>query len=541
MAGPRGAMGREVRRSLNGAGDCEPTSGPRMSEATSIEAPVAGKRVRPDLFDTPKPPKNLRRSSVRGATMVSASRAGSLVLRFGSTAILARILAPEDYGLVAMTAVVSGFFGMFMDVGLTAATIQREQISHRQISTLFWVNVSLGCLIAAIVALLAPWVADFYGEPRVTGITRALAATFILGGLAVQHQALLRRHMRFKDLAVNDIVSTIIGIGAGIAMAASGWGYWSLVGITVATAAAKLVGLWLTLRWLPGLPRRGTGVMPMLKFGGDILGFGIVNYFSRQADTVLIGRFFGPLPLAHYEKAYSLLLVPIGQINAPLSSVAVPALSRSRNDPEKFSRFYLSVIQIVCSLGIPLVAGIALFADEVVLIWLGKDWAESAALFRLLAIAAVVGGISNPLGWLQISLGETRKYRILGIANSAIIVLSFFLGLPFGPHGVAAAYSIAMGVNFFPYWWLALKGTPVSPKSAFGSMVPPVLSCAAAALPAFLIGRLAFDGVSPWLVSAAAAAAYFATYAFVLLVVFRKWSFFRGILGEFRSAKQATP
>jgi peptidoglycan biosynthesis protein MviN/MurJ (putative lipid II flippase) len=235
-----------------------------------------------------------------------------------------------------------------------------------------------------------------------------------------------------------------------------------------------------------------------------------------------------------------LLLVPIGQINAPLSSVAVPALSRSRSDPEKFRRFYLGVIQVVCSLGIPLVAAIALFADEVVLIWLGEGWAESAALFRLLAVAAVVGGISNPLGWLQIALGETKKYRILGIANSAIIVLSFFLGLPFGPHGVAAAYSIAMGVNFFPYWCLALKGSPVTPSSAFGSMVPPLVSCAAASLPAWIIGRFAFEGVSPWLTSAAAAIAYFGIYAFVLLVVFRKWSFFRGILGEFRSAKQAT-
>lgn len=511
-----------------------------MSEVTSEAGQGSGRRIRPDLFDTPKPPKNLRRSSVRGASMVSASRAGSLILRFGSTAILARILAPEDYGLVAMTAVVSGFFGMFMDVGLTAATIQREQISHRQISTLFWVNVTLGCLIAAAVAGLAPWVAGFYDEPRVTGITRALAVTFILGGLAVQHQALLRRHMRFKDLAINDIASTVVGIAAGIAMAATGWGYWSLVGITVATAAAKLVGLWLTLRWIPGLPRRGTGVMPMLKFGGDILGFGIVNYFSRQADTILIGRFFGPLPLAHYEKAYSLLLVPITQINAPLSSVAVPALSRSRSDPAKFSRFYLSVIQIVCSLGIPLVAGIAIFADEVVLLWLGKDWSASADLFRLLAVAAVIGGISNPLGWLQIALGQTRKYRILGIANSAVIVLSFFLGLPFGPKGVASAYSIAMAVNFVPYWWIGLRGTPVSPKAAFASMVPPLLSCAAAALPALLIGRAVTPGLSPWLLSALAAMSYFATYSLVLLFGFRKWGFFRGILGELRSAKQSS-
>jgi O-antigen/teichoic acid export membrane protein len=489
------------------------------------------------LFETPVLSANLRRNSVRGATIVSASRVGSLALRFGSTAILARILAPQDFGLVAMTAVVSGFFYIFMDVGLTSATIQREEISHRQISTLFWINVSLGCLIAAIVAAIAPLVAAFYDEPRVTGIAQALALSFVLGGLAVQHQALLRRHMRFKTLAVNEIASTMIGVASGIVMAAMGCGYWSLVGIVLASATTKLIGLWIVLRWIPCLPVRGSGVRPMLKFGSDILGFGIVNYFARQADTILIGRFFGALPLAYYEKAYSLLLLPIGQINAPLSSVAVPALSRCRSDPENFKRYYLSLVQIVCSLGIPLVAGIAIFADQIVLIWLGSQWRESASLFRLLAIAAVIGGITNPLGWLQISLGQTSKYRNLGIANSLIIVLAFCLGLPFGPHGVAAAYSIAMAVNFIPYWYLALKGTPVSLISAFGAMLPPFVSCVVAAIPPLLIASLGFEGVQSWIATGFAAFSYFATYSLVLLVGFRKWGFFRGILDEFRSVK----
>lgn len=497
-----------------------------------------GKGSETDLFKKAKPPENLKRSSVRGAALIAVSRSTSLILRFGSTAILARILTQEDYGLVAMTAVISGFFWIFMDMGLAAATIQRDEISHPQISTLFWINVALGCLIAGVVAGMAPGIAAFYGEPRLVGIAWALSASFVLGGLSVQHQALLRRQMMFKHLAVNDIAAAAIGVIVGIFMAVAGFGYWSLVGITLTTAAAKLAGLWLALRWVPGLPRRGTGVMPMLKFGGDILGFGIVNYFARQADTVLIGRFFGPMPLANYQKAYSLLLLPIGQINTPLSSVAVPALSRSRADPERLGRYFLGVVQIVSSLTIPAVAGIAIFADEVVLIWLGEKWIASADLFRLLAIAAAIGGISSPLGWLQISLGQTRKYRNLGIANSAIIVSSFILGLRFGAEGVAAAYSCTAALTFIPFWWLALRGTPVSLAAALGSMVPPVASCAVASGVALLIGMMPFD-ISSWLRSGLSAAFYAGAYVAILLFGFRKWSFFRNVFNELRTPGQA--
>lgn len=499
---------------------------------------------RQDPFAPPEVAKNLRKSSVRGASVMSISRVANMGLRFAATGILARMLSPGDFGLVAMTAVISGFFAMFMDVGLTQATIQRPQITRPQISTLFWINVALGCSIALVVFLIAPAVAAFYKEPRVADVTRVLALTFVIGGIGVQHQALLSRNMRFALLASVDVLSVVAGIITGVAMAMNGYGYWSLVGMTVMISVVKTAGVWIALRWMPGLPRRGHGVKDMLKFGGDVFGFGIVNYFSRQADNVLIGRFCGVFPLAIYEKAYVLLLMPVSQINGPLSSVTVPALSRLQNEPDRFRRFYLNAVQVVCSIGIPMVAGIALFADQVVMLWLGGEWAESATMFRLLAVAAVIGGISNPVGWLLISLGLTRRYRLLGVANSAIIVLSFVVGLIFGPKaegaeysmkGVAIAYSIAMAVNFIPFWWLALRGTPVGLGAVLKTMLPPVISCVPAAGAVYLVTTLAGSGPDDRLWTLASIAAFGAVYGGVLLFGFKKLDFFRRIAGEFRS------
>ena len=475
---------------------------------------------------------------------MSFSRVAGMGLRFLSTGILARMITRDDFGLFAMTAVISGFLGIFMDVGLSQATIQRPEINHRQISTLFWINVALGAVVSAIFALSAPAIASFYGQPALVGMIPVLAISFLFGSLGLQHLALLTRNMRYPLLAGIEIFSMFAGVVTGVWMARAGMGYWSLVGMAVAPPVAKTVAAWITLRWVPGLPSRGNGVRGMLRFGGDVLGFNIVNYFSRQADTVLIAKFCGSAPVALYEKAYSLLLMPVGQINGPLGAVTIPALSRLQQDPDRFRRYFLNAILLVCSLSMPVIAGITLFADEIVAVWLGPDWAASADLFRLLALAALIGGISNPAGWVLISLGLTKRYRMLGLANSAIIVAAFVIGLLTGPkepgafgsmHGVAIGYSAAMLLNFVPYWAWSLKGTPVAVGKVLRTMMVPALACFPAAAVAWWVKGISAGLPNVWPWTLAAMAAFGGVYAAVLLLGFGKLAFFRSIASEFRS------
>ncbi len=500
--------------------------------------------ARRDPFAAPDVSKNLRRSSVRGASVMSFSRVAGMGLRFLSTGILARMISRDDFGLFAMTAVISGFLGIFMDVGLSQATIQRPEINHRQISTLFWINVALGAVVSAVFALSAPGIAAFYGQPALLGMIPVLAISFLFGSLGLQHLALLTRNMRYPLLAGIEIFSMVAGVTTGVWMAWKGMGYWSLVGMAVAPPVAKTTAAWIALRWVPGLPSRGNGVRAMLKFGGDVLGFNIVNYFSRQADTILVAKFCGSAPVAAYEKAYSLLLMPVGQINGPLGAVTIPALSRLQQDRDRFRRYFLNAILLVCSLSMPVITGITLFADEIVAVWLGSDWAASADLFRLLALAALVGGISNPAGWVLISLGLTKRYRMLGLANSAVIVAAFVIGLLVGPkeagefgsmRGVAIAYSVAMLLNFVPYWAWALKGTPVALAAVLRTMLVPALACLPAAAAAWWMKGLAAAHANAWPWILAAMAVFGLAYAAVLLLGFGKLAFFRSIASEFRS------
>ena len=238
--------------------------------------------------------KDLGRLSVRGgAATVSAQFIRSFVIALASTAILARLLTPEDFGLLAMVAGFTNFLARFKDLGLAMATVQRKEINQGQVSTLFWVNAGLGILVTLLTAAVAPLVAWFYGEPRLVTIMLALAVAFVFGGLMVQHQALLQRQMKFTALAVVQIASTAIGAIAGVVTALFGAGYWALVIMQLVAAVVMALGMWLVCGWRPGRPMRGVGVRSMLAFGGNLTGANLLAYLIRNLDNILIGWCWG--------------------------------------------------------------------------------------------------------------------------------------------------------------------------------------------------------------------------------------------------------
>ena len=492
------------------------------------------------VFDQVQPaPANLKRASVRGAAATGAGQAVKFALKFGSTAILARLLTPEDFGLVAMTTVIVGFAAVFKDAGLAAATVQSEAITQAQISTLFWINAAVGSCIALLVLTLSPCVAAFYDEPRLRAVTMALAPTFLLGGFTVQHHALLRRQMRFNALAGLEVTSMLTGIVVGVTMAALGYGYWSLVGLSLGMAVANLVGVWVMVRWVPDRPGRGAEVKSLLKFGRDVLSFDVVNYFTRNADTLLIGWYWGPVSLGFYDKAYNMLLLPIRQINAPLAAVAVPTLSRARPDADQFRSLYLNTLQLVASISVPVVFAIALFAPEIVRLWLGPGWERCAVLFQLLAVAAVIGAISNPIGWLLVSLGHTQRYKQMGLFSSAVTVAAFLLGLPHGAEGVAVAYSISGLLLFLPTWIFALRGTGIRRGDVARNVLPALASCLVASASAWVCLHAIPAEPFVWVRPLAAAISFSGVYAYLLLVHYQRWTLLRGILKQFGTPSAA--
>ena len=258
-----------------------------------------------------------------------------------------------------------------------------------------------------------------------------------------------------------------VGVGAAIIGGVLGAGYWSLVIMYIVMAVAAAVGKWIAFPWLPGRPRRGVGIREMLGFGGNITGFNIVNYFARNADNILIGKFLGSVTLGFYSKAYGLLMLPLHQINRPVSAVALPSLSRLNNDPQKYKNYYLKTISLITFITAPLIAFMVVMSEDIILLVLGEQWLDASRIFAVLGISAVIQPLYNTQGWLHISSGHSRRFFRWGLIGSIIIVVSFLLGLPYGVMGVATAYTIGVYAIIVPCMWYAGNSAGIKVTSIF--------------------------------------------------------------------------
>jgi PST family polysaccharide transporter len=387
--------------------------------------------------------------------------------------VLARLLVPEEFGLVAMAMAFTAFFTMFSDFGLATGTVQREDLTGSEVTAMFWLNSLLGLLIAALVAALAPLVAWFYKDSRLVVLTLVLSLGFVFTGLGVQHRALLKRQIRLVRLAVVDVLSMALGVAAGVVAAVSGMGHWSLVVMTLVTAAASTAGAWVACRWRPGLPRHGSSVGELVRFGGYLTGHGVVSYLVRNADVLLIGRYLGAAPLGIYSRAYHLLLLPLTQVITPLSSVGIPTLSRLASDPERYRRAYKRLLEQISLVTMPMVVYLTVCADWIVTVVLGPGWEDVVPIFRVLGIAALFQPVSAAAGWLMISQGRVRQLWHWAWIHGVPAVACFFIGLPWGPLGIAAAYAF-MGLVFraFVFYWYVGRQGPVRTSDIYRALGP---------------------------------------------------------------------
>ena len=449
-----------------------------LSDATDT---LASSGRSDDYFNTERLTKGLGARTARGGAITFAAQGFKFMVGLGATMVLGRLLRPSDYGLIGMVAVVTGFVSMFKDLGLSAATVQREEITPEQVSTLFWVNVSLSVAVGLVTAGLAPAVAWFYGEPKLMPITMIYGFGFLFGGLTIQHEALLHRQMRFAVQVMCEMIALVATITVSITLAWRGAGYWALVAGHLTTSFVYMVGIWTVCRWRPGRPVRDSGVGSLLRFGGNLTGFGIVNFFARNLDNMVIGRVWGSQQLGLYVKAYQLLTLPIDQINAPITTVAIPALSRLNDSPERYRRAYLRIIEKIAIITMPGIALLIATADSVVRIVLGPQWTDAGRIFAALGVAALVQPIANTTGWLFISQGRTRDMFRYGMVASTIIVAAILTGLPWGAVGVATAYALVWVTIVTPvlFYWVGRTG-PVRPRDFYVTVTPAL--CAAIAV-----------------------------------------------------------
>jgi len=278
----------------------------------------------------------------------------------------------------------------------------------------------------------------------------------------------------------------LIGAGLGIVLAWRGAVYWALVAMQVGTAASGTIMLWLVCKWRPGWPVRGTGVRSMLRFGLDITGFQVVNYFARNADKILLGRFYGPSVTGLYSRAYSLFMLPIRQIRAPLTAVAMPALSHLQNDPIRYARYYYKLVSVLAFITMPLAGFLFVCSESIIRLLLGEKWMDANAIFKILALAAFIQAVETTRGLTLISLGMSRKYLKIGIFTSVSFVLAFAVGVRWGARGVALSYVISEYLIMIPSLWYSFRDTPVSILGFFKAISRPAVTSLTASAIMFL-------------------------------------------------------
>ncbi|HXN24749.1 MAG TPA: lipopolysaccharide biosynthesis protein [Candidatus Dormibacteraeota bacterium] len=419
----------------------------------------------------------LRRRAVRGAGASVLGQAIAFGVQMVATVVLARLLAPGDVGVVTMVTTFSLLLMSFGLTGFTDAILQRDEIDHFLISNLFWINVIGGLVLAVGFASAGSLLVRFYGDPRVGGVAIAISATIFLTSTSVQHLALLKRAMRFSVVSMNDVIARCAAVAISILLAWRGWGYWALVAGAIAQPLSVSVGAWLCCRWIPGLPKRVAGTDSMVRFAMHTYGRYTLNYAARNMDNLLVGWRFGSQALGFYKKAYDLFLLSASQLVIPLNEVAVSTLSRSKADWARYRENFLAVFSVLAFIGMGIGAGVALVGRDLVLLLLGPKWDQSGRIFTFFGPGIGIMFLYTTHSWIHLSIGTPHRWFRWGIVEFIVTGLLFALLLPWGPIGLAVAWTASLWILIVPAFWYAGKPIGLGIAAVVGAVWKYVVAC----------------------------------------------------------------
>jgi len=395
-------------------------------------------------------------SAVRWTTTSAVARA---VLQIVQVAVLARLLTPGDYGLIAMVGVVLSFAGLFADLGVNSAFVQRQNVTLEQRSSLFWFNVALGAGLSFLVITASPLLAWFFGDERLTPLLMLSASTFVIGSLGQQVRMAAEKELDFRAIVLLEITAATLGFISALLMAVSGWGVYSIVfgGIVSAISGTVFAWMYLARGWRPMWRLRMEDVRPYLGFGGAMVANNIVNQVNATIDLFLGGRLLGAAQLGLYSVPRNLVLQLQSMVNPIITRVGFPLIAQVQNDVARVRSIYLKTLNMTASTNAPLYVGIAVFAPEIVAVLLGDGWQSSAPLLSILAVWGFFRSIANPAGSLLFGMGRADLALKWNVALLFIVPPVMWAGSQYGPAGLAWAllgFSIFM---YIPAWYFLVR------------------------------------------------------------------------------------
>lgn len=394
-----------------------------------------------------------------GIKWSSVSQVGKQIIQYGTTLFLASVLPSEDFGLLAMAMVIVGFAEVFKDLGTGSAIIQRENIDDNLISSLFWLNISFGILLSLVIIVLSPFIATFFSNASVTSVLRVLSITFFVSSISIVSKSILERKLEFAKLAKAELLSVSAGALTAIFLAINDFGVWSLVFQTLVSSSVLSVSLLILSEFKPKYHFSLLQVKSVAKFSGNLIGYNVFNYFVRNLDYILIGKFLGEQALGHYYLIYKIMLYPVQNITAVISRVMFPVYSKLQSELSKFRNAFIQSAGTIALITFPLMLGIFAVSESFVHLFFSDKWDMNLLimLLRILAPIGLVQSICATTGPVYLAVGKTDWLFKWGIFTGLFIGTGFLIGLNWGVVGVAVSYLVTTILLLYPCFAIPFK------------------------------------------------------------------------------------
>jgi len=436
------------------------------------------------------------------------------LIGLGSTAVICRILDPDDFGLLAMVQTLTTFLLLVSDMGMSWANVNKKDLRSNDVNVLFWSGAVFGALAWGVCIVAAPAVAWFYDRPELTPICIVLGVSLLLSGLTTQPLALLKRQMRQKTFSAVQTIAAAVAAVVGITLAAAGAGYWALVAQPLASALVLLILSLQQSGYRPGVPRLSQGILPLLTFGGYVGVCNIVTYFQLNLDNILIGRRCGAEELGYYSRAYFLRTLPALYAAMALTDLMVPALTALRDDRQRLGAAYRKAIRLTAFVGCPMGAFLGVTAPETIRLIYGDKWEAVVPLLAWLSLPAIVLPFYTSMGWLFLAAGKARQMFLQTLAITPIVAVAFFAAVRWEAKGVAIAGAALFTVPIpLISLYFAHRAAQIQFTQTVKLLAPILLGCGLSALAGLGGGALATWLGLPW-------GAVFAVKALVMMLVY---------------------
>ena len=392
---------------------------------------------------------SFREKTILGFKWSLVSQGGSQLLTLFFSIILARLLSPNEFGLVGMVYVIYNFATILLNFGLGNAIIHKKEVSQQELSSIFWFNLLLGFIFTILLSACAGLVSRFYNESNLIDITIVLSFNFLITAINLIQQTLFIKRLNFKVIAIIDLSAIFLAGGVAIFLAYGGYGVWSLVTQFLLTSVIRCILLWFFSDWKPSFLFKWILVQGFFKYSVNLLATQIIHYWAKNIDKLLIGKFVGTHPLGIYNRSFTLMIWPLENIGQVMGKVMFPAFSQIQDNKEKVKLIYLKTARSIAIVTFPMMIGLWVVAEDFVLVLLGAQWLEMVEVLKILCCVGLIGSVVTINNTLYLSQGRTNLQLKVTLFQEFVTISSVIIGLRWGVYGVALGILASSLINLF--------------------------------------------------------------------------------------------